>query len=95
MTFASWARVAEAKGLGRAVILSLAISVGASALLVALSVMIGRFAIVARREAAGPACTLCLLPVTMPNIVVGLALLWTYIVLAVSTSQKHFVLILA
>lgn len=95
VTLASWSRVAEAEGLGRAVMSSLIIGLGASALLVAVSVLVGWFAIVGRRRAAGAARTLCFLPVALPNIVVGLAFLWTYMILGVSVSSGYIVLILA
>ena len=95
VSLASWGRVLEANGLGRAIFSSLLIGGGASVLLVALSVLVGWTSTVGKRPGSGVARMLCFLPVALPNIIVGLAFLWLYMLLGVSTSQTYLVLIFA
>ncbi|ROU03425.1 ABC transporter permease [Histidinibacterium lentulum] len=95
VSLGSWERVFVAEGLGKAVMSSFVIGLGASAALVALSVLVGWVSIVSGARGSGIARTLCFLPVALPNIVVGLAFLWIYMLIGVQTSQSYVVLVLA
>ena len=95
LSLASYERVTEAQGLGRAVLSSLVIGIGSALVLVALAILVGWFSVVRRVGGASLARVLCFLPVALPNIVVGLAFMWIYMLLGISISQTYVVLILA
>lgn len=95
VTLSSWTQVLESEGLIRAIASSLLIGCGASAVLVTVSVLVGWTSTVGKRSGSGLARILCFLPVALPNIIVGLAFLWIYMLFGVSTSQSYLVLIFA